>query len=320
MDISIFGFNLLPGSAGVTLNDVLERIARHPLETKDNRIVAVTREGQNWKGVILSIRDVKHFTKIRQEQGRFTITAEQMEDGARPVDFNFFVINSRTNRGLYQHYHQSSSLNHFCWLLKGQYDDLRKERRNAALVALGEEATGRQKQAAHAPFKGSLRYQMLLRPGSFEECVEALAKIKIFEFQFAEFRPVQRAFRALEGVARRVTHRVAFQPHAAPADQRNSIITFLRNSTLFKAKVVGMDPHGIEQTFHLQNDLATFGTFDYDQLVNGMMIDSVNLQQTINQCAISGHLLNLMNTRQTRALFDAVVSGEGEEMEEDGIV
>jgi hypothetical protein len=318
MDISILGFNLLPGCDEIALDDVLAEIAANPLRTDDNRIVAVIRDGPNWKGVVLSIRNVKHFTKIQQqENGRFRISAEEMQDGSQPVDFNFFVINTRTNRGLFQHYFQSSSLNHFCWLVKTKYDELRKSRREEALQGLGEDASAREKTRVRRRFDGTLLYQLLARPESFTQCVESLARLKVFEFQYAEFRPVERSFRALEGVTKRVTHRVVFERYATPNDQRRSVVEFVRNANLAKAKVIGMDPHGLQEIFHLNNDLATFGSYDYDHMVNGMLIDSENLPETINNCAITGHLVALMDTRKVRAMFAAAVEGEAEEPDGD---
>jgi hypothetical protein len=314
MDIAVLGFNLIPGK--FPLDTVLQSLTV-PLRTEDNRIMALTRDGDYWRGILLSIRDVKSFAKIQENGGSFTITTQELEKDTRPVDFNFFIINAKTFTGLYQYYHHSASINAFCYIVKKHYDQHRKDAMDAEIRELGENPSNKLRLSVIEKYKGKLRYQTLMRPEGFEACLAALKRIKLLEFQCAEFKPEIEEYRPLSGLAKRITHKIIFQNDSVVGQIVAPIKRMIDRKSLLKARAIGIDNNDIEQIYKLENDLATLATYDYDQMARGVQLDSNNLPKTINDCQITLALLKLAEGKTMKATLEATVLHEAEEIEDD---
>lgn len=302
MKIRVYGFTLELG-LGITKEDFFEYLIKiGPTKLADNRILAITECDEYYAGIVLSIRDTKQFCSIQQDsQGRFVITAELLEEGRNPVDFNFFIIEKQHLRGLYQHYHQSGSINTTCWILKKQYDILKQKLLEDKLTQATDEKSRRRIKRS---FKGSLSYTVLLRGGTFEEHIEKLERIKKLECQFSEISSVPRAFRPLAAQAKRVVHKYTFSQKGNFAAIKDATIELVKDRFFKTAKIIGVDPDNNEQVYSLLNDYDRFGEYDYDELVGGLTIDSSKLVETVQECSIIKNLIKLAKSNGVKQILE----------------
>lgn len=136
MQAHLMGF-LWETGAGITLEDFFKHLAKlKDVETayaNYNRLLYVGERGNYYLGLFITIKDQRRSPEIKNESGVYKINVRSLEEGTNLVDFNFFVINKTTQRGLYQHYHHSCSLNQFGIFCQRQYEDLKQARIDAEL-------------------------------------------------------------------------------------------------------------------------------------------------------------------------------------------
>jgi hypothetical protein len=292
MRVKVLGFNLLieGGINGARFFEWIE--SQSPLKPEPQRRLAITRDGEYWKGLLLTVRDVRHFTQIQEAGGQFILTTETMKDGAHPADANFFIVHASTLRGLYLHYFHSASLNTLCYELKHLYDELRRLEMERAVEALCEPST-RELIETKRRYRKSLKYTILVRPGTLEDCVEELDRIKSFTFQYSELRPIVESFRPIASTALRVTHRAVFSKSGTLEAQKQAVVDLIKSNVLRTASVVGMDPSEHEVTYRLTHDLASLGEYDYDKLADGLKVNSADLISSIRTCPMVQTLVEM---------------------------
>src|SRR5262245_5589696 len=98
MKVKVFGFELHMGN-GITNDDFFTHVSTLSGKPLDDRIIALHKKGDFWRGVLLSVKDAKAFCQIQRSGNAFTVTATELQKGANPVDFNFFVIHTATAKG-----------------------------------------------------------------------------------------------------------------------------------------------------------------------------------------------------------------------------
>lgn len=272
--------------------------------TKD-RIIALSKMDGLWAGVLLTIKDEKAFCKMRRARGgRFTISPEELEEGTNMVAFNFFILNSATGRGLYQHYNHSASTNTFCGFCSERFRGLKKARIEEAARKAGLDPESRSIRVRQIKnrFSDKLRYSVLIRQEAFDELVRDLSSIKSFDFEFATLGEKEKDFLPLGEHAKRVSHRMVFSNNPSPHQIKNGIIG-LNRIGLKRGKVKGIDPNGNEAVYKVMNNHQSFAEFDYDEVIRTVEIDSDNLVDSIQKSYIIGALIDLAKRPRVKALI-----------------
>ena len=159
-------------------------------------------------------------------------------------DFNFFIINPATARGLYQHYHQSAATNTFCYFCRKQYEDLKRLRISEEIQkAGGNFAPNSVKKRIEKGFKGSLRYITIVKKESFNECLKTLKRIKSFSFEYMTLVAEEKKFAPVFAVASKVSNKAIFRKSETKMQAITGAISdMISSSRLKRASVKGMDP------------------------------------------------------------------------------
>jgi hypothetical protein len=79
------------------------------------RLIRAAEKDGYFVGLVVTFKTQRRICELEKEE--LVIQVRELEAGKSIVDFNFFVINQATGRGLYQHYHHSMSLQRFGTLL-----------------------------------------------------------------------------------------------------------------------------------------------------------------------------------------------------------
>lgn len=286
MKIKIFGFEV-EVSEGFTLDEFFSGFDGASISDADH-ILAVKKQSGFWLGIFLTIKDQKAYCRIKREQARFTLVPEKLGDD-RIADFNYFIFNAETHRGLYQWYHQSGGVSSFCSFLKAFYIKKRDEKKDKALKAL---TTEKERLLEAKKYRKSLHYSILCRADSIESRIKSLERVKNMEVSYSTYEPAKSDPMApMQPYVKRRAEIVSFKKGATGVVK--AVASFAKHFTGERLKVEGVDPDGHEQTYKLLNDHDVFEEFDYDTVLENISLDSKDLSADLKEAELVKRMLTI---------------------------
>ncbi len=303
MKVRIFAFEWFMGG-GITLDDFCGHLQTlSGLET-EHKLLALTQKEDYWAGVLISIKDVSAFCQMRRDGRVFTIEAKELDENAQIADFNYFIINKSTGRGLYQHYHQSPVSNTFSKFVKKCYLSYRKQRIESEIMAAGGEAIKNvDEKRIRSKYYGGFTYKTVLKQKEFIKCVDALRQIKMFSFELETITAEEKQFTPASEFAKRCSHKFFFQEDRLLSGLKDGIAKTIKEMGIKSASVKGKDEYNEEVVYKLFNDYATFEEFDYDDIIGSVSFNSSNLEQSLNKSKLIEELLSIAARPEVNALL-----------------
>jgi len=305
MKVRINGFELIPGS-GITLQNYCAKLLSSSGQQHRHNILAVSEADEDYyTGLFLSIRDARSFCKIQREGGAFKVTHEELEADESIVHFNFFILNKRTFRGLYQYYFGAATMNFFNSFLLDRYREMKAGIVDAEIAKLGQDPPKKKLAAIRKRYAKDLAYSIMERPDSFRERVESLKRVRGFSFDYMSLAVDDKEFQPLSGQAKRINHEVFFQ---RPADDnfsaiKGAIVNATRAAGIGKYQVRGIDAHDNEVVYKSANDFDVFEEYDYDDVTKTISIDSANLVKSIDESYVIAELLDIAGRKTIKQLL-----------------
>jgi hypothetical protein len=114
---------------GISLNEFFAHLkSQHNVATKFgsyDRLLYISERDDYFLGLFLTVKDQRKVPEIQQAGEDYIVKVRDLDDDSSLIDFNFFAVNKTSAKGLYQHYHNSCSLNQFGLFCRRHYDDLR---------------------------------------------------------------------------------------------------------------------------------------------------------------------------------------------------
>lgn len=304
MKVRIYGFEWKLGE-GITLPLFLEHLKGLPAPPSNNRAIFSEENGQFFSGVVVTVKNMKAFCAWKEMESGYEISANQLEANTKMADFNFFIIHRETLKGLYQHYHQSFSVNSFCSFSSRQYNSFRKKLIDAEIDAEGGEdvITQKGKKEIYRKYKGFLSYSVLLKPESFEKCVEKMKSIGEFSVEFSSVSAEEQRCLPLSELSKRVSHRFVFGEHGNKPGIKDKIRETLNLGEPKKATVQGLGEFGEEVSYKLFKDYATFHELEFNDIIDGVVINSNDLQESIRKSEIIKLLLEIADSNSVKSII-----------------
>lgn len=272
MKIRLLGFDLQAGN-GITLADLFAHLASKQNSPIDfhgyERLLYVGENKKYHLGLLITTKDQKKFLELSQTGGAVKFEPRDVTTGARLADFNFFLLDKNTGRGIYQYYHNSCSLNPFAYLLRKCYDELKQEKIDASISKLTS-PTESSKAKIKKQYSGTLQWTQIVRPENFEALVGRLQSINTFTVSMATLDQKESAFRSISSLAKKVVHEFKFSNDKGTNAIIRSITNFIKRDPPESARVDGIDEDGLEQVIKLTNNPDSFGEFEYDEVTEKM--------------------------------------------------
>lgn len=274
MQVRLFGFNV--AIEGITtfsqlFDDLRGSNGQKFKFANHDRVLHVSENGHYYVGLFLTLKDQRAFTEL--SKGRITVRKLKGE----MCDFNFFVVDRRSMRGLYQHYHHSCSVNQFGLFLKRRYDTLHEKARDAAIKALGEAATEKQKAIVRRQYQARLESSTLWRKESFQKMLEQLKTVSLFQFDLNVLTDDGGLFTPLRPFAKSEKHTIRFTHVSAGAIAKLLTDLVIKNH-LGRGRVIGEDQDGVERIINLVNTPDIFAEMSYDDVTQDQGFDLENLK------------------------------------------
>ena len=247
------------------------------------RIVYASSTKEHILGLLLTAKNHKKFCELRREGKVKTINVREAEKNVSLIDFNFFLIDKRSGRGLYQYYHNSCNARIFSRLILDQFDKIaaNKIAEEIAAKRKANKLTETEEEKIREKYHGDLVLGLHVRKENFAALVRKLQKIKACEFTLATIEPEKTGwFRILKGVQKVIRHRVSFERSASLGERAKAIINLQQSGEIADATVEGQDEHGLDKVITVMNNPDSFGHWEFDDIAAEMTFEPAQFKES----------------------------------------
>lgn len=267
----------------VTLDDLAHQL--QSLRNKEfefggyQRLIYTSSHDDYITGLLLTAKDHKRFCELRRKGTTLKINVREAEQGSSLIDFNFFLIDKKHARGLYQHYHNSCNARVFTRLCGQQFDKVAVDKISREIVAKGgtKACPEEEQEAMREKYEGDVICNLHVRKEKFAEIVKQMQKISSCDFTLATIEPEkEKWFRILTGVSNIVRHHVSFKRHATVSERAKAVIELVNSGEANDASVFGVDEDGLDRVISIANNPDSFGHWEFDDLAAGMTFEPEN--------------------------------------------
>tara|TARA_Y100000780_G_C13659852_1_gene408112 strand:+ start:208 stop:1002 length:795 start_codon:yes stop_codon:yes gene_type:complete len=256
-------------------------------------------------GMIITAKDQRSFLKFRESSNDFVIKKEKLEGKDKLLEFNFFVINKKTNKGIYTHYFQSCSIRELGAIFKAYYYPLQtalktkrfKESPSKGVIAQVE----RLKRSISDYFKGRLKFAIMVRDEDLKNILATLKEIKNVEVVVDAVKPsLIRPGVPLTDKARSVTQKFTIAKDWPVYDLIEDVVELSNMGPVKRGKVLGINNDDKKETVDFSKAPKNFGTFDYDELAE--KLDDLHTSQFYTS-AIFNDLIAVIESKANKGIF-----------------
>lgn len=272
MKVSTFGaqfstskhFNLKEVFESLTINKVIDYehngLKRYVFSEK-------LENSDIYCGLIITAKNHKKFVELMKGNGPIKINTRSASANSELAEFNFFYINSKTQRGVYQHYHNSASLNTFGAILKNRQLELYNERLKEVKA---KDADNYEK--IKKDLKPQIRWSFLTTPENLDVLLEKFKRIKSLECEVTSLAAKDKIFGPIENIAKKKRRIFTFDPKFKSSLISPLILNLFNNArnSIGKASVNGIDENNEIATIFLENNLEKFSENDFDSIAEKM--------------------------------------------------
>lgn len=290
MDVKVMAFEITLGK-GISLEALYDHCVRTSGQVMQKRFLYVDKKEGWWRGLILTARNIKAFSRLIKEKGTLHLKPESLHNDEL-AHFNFFLLHEESLRGYFQYYHGSSSIHCFGDTLKKKYRDLKE-------ILLTEACKGKNLGGNRIPnhikkkFDGVLKYEIVLRKKSLKELISELNHVKNITVQFKENIPHEQIYRALAEKAKSIKHRFVFENNSYKTNIIKDIIALVSSDIIKDLRGVGVADDNFERPFKLLNEPETLDRFDFNDVVLETEFDSSDIRTSIDNTPIVQRLYEI---------------------------
>jgi|GEM_PF-5914850 len=307
MKITFQGFQLQPGD-GISLAEFAELLIENSSAVTEhkfadhNRLFLFEKEtdADYFTGLLITAKDQRTFPELRKLHGELLIKVSELEEDARLMDFNFFVLNKKTFCGIYQHYNASCSPLRFGTFLRYSFWNperkLRIQSYAQELVLNHGKRPEKAEAAAKHKFRRSLKFALFYKPDDFAKILKTMKEVRQFHFDIATRKAQQSVFSPAIPI-KGVQERVVFANTKDVVGISDAIAGFVQKEGVKKGKALAIDPDDEVRPVYLNQNIAGFGEFDFDAVMASMSLK-------VEEFAKSALITELLQAaRNNKALF-----------------
>lgn len=278
--VTFQGFELTPPSTS-SIEDLLEYIGSHGTDASFQgygRIFYLGESTTHHLGLVLTAKNQKRFLELTRGTGKKrSIKVRTVGAENDLVEFNYFILNKSTGKGLYQHYHQSMSMTSFLMLLKSKHEQHKDARIKAKLKGKKGLSEADEKRIKRK-FAGRLKAEPIIRGDVLEELLGEMKELKAFTFDISVQYPQKPGYAPLRKVVEKETVRAKFRGGISEENKIAAIVKSWTEGDMDKARVEAVDENGVPRNIKIEYDnLDVFKILDFDEVATKMAPDPENL-------------------------------------------
>lgn len=293
MLVRFLGFNFSTDAANMSIDDYVKYMTTkvnqdYELGEHKRFIFFNTTHSQDYYvGLLVTVKDQKTFCELVSKDKKLMVKVSELDEDSSLMDFNFFVINKLNGIGLYQHYHQSCSVNSFGYFNNRRFSEYRKEAIDSEIAQIPEDKISEaKKKKVREKYKGSLSWEVLVRKEKLSELIQQLKRVKAFEYSFGTLTVQEEEFNPLKGFVKKETTTLSFTSQSPVQVLADAITKIVATNDIEDGKVIGIDAEGIDRVLRLTDNPDNFGEYDYDELapkINSLDIDQFEQSWVIKE-------------------------------------
>lgn len=275
MKANILGF-WLEAAGPISLQDLFTHLkGMNGTEEKFGgyeRLIFIEETEKYFTGLFLTSKNHKKFCELLRDGKQLTINVRQVQKGASLIDFNFFVVQKETGRGLYQYYHNSCRCPMFVKFCATEFQSLMEDRRDKEIAVGGKDLSNQDREKIEKKYGHSMNCGILVRPEAFAALVRKFKSIARFEFSLnTVVAEKEQRYRGFQGISKRIKHCITFNREADLISRIKAIMGFVNSDNdIGDASVAGMGVDGLDKTISLFDNPDSFGSYEFDKLAENM--------------------------------------------------
>ncbi|QSX37621.1 P-loop NTPase family protein [Shewanella sedimentimangrovi] len=296
MDVKCLGFSVTVDNSAVGLNELFSFFENEGCIIDDEHLnqrrfyIDSVHNNNYYTGLVVTVKDQKKFCRLSDKNGNITIKVENLKGSEKLLEFNFFIVDKITGLGLYQHYHQSCSLNVFGQYLK-KYHKILRNTKSESEISILEHKKGRslneaQRAKIRSKYRAKLTFAPLVRQEKLEEILNEFKKIKSFEFEYQYLTNDIRKATPLSKYVKRKREKLTFVSGSGVNVLANAISSFVDSEEAKSGRVFVEDYDGETFPLKIYNMPDCFGVEDFDALatkLNGLEVDRFHEHKYIKE-------------------------------------
>lgn len=298
MLVRLVGFQLkVEGKGGLTLSSFANALAAvnpgAPEENSSRRLLFLNTQHHPdyFAGLVVTVKDHRTYCELVSSSGSLLVKVNELDHGSNLMEFNFFVFNKSTGTGLYQHYHQSCSVNSFGDLAKKRFIDYRKASLESAVGAAGKVISEADRKMIQSKYGNKLSFSVLVRKEALRSLIEEMKRVKAFQYALVTPEVPQDEFAPLKPFIRMKSERLTFSVKTPTNFVADAIGAFVSGHSLQRGCIEAVDEDGIDRVIKIVNNPDSFGEYDFDDLVpklNALNLTSFEqswvIEELISKC------------------------------------
>jgi len=298
MLVRLVGFQFkVEGKGELNLTSFAKSIAAvnpgAPDESGSKRLLFLNNQhhAEYCAGLVVTVKDHRTFCELVSSDGSLLVKVNELDHESNLMEFNFFVFNKKTGAGLYQHYHQSCSVNSFGDLAKRRFIEYKKALHQVALNAAGNSVTEAEEAKIQAKFGNKLAFSVLVRKEALKDLIEEMQRVKAFHYALATPEVPEDDFAPLKPFIRMRSERLTFSVKTPLGAVAQAIQAFVSGNIMSRGSIEAVDEDGIDRVIKIMDNPDSFGEYDFDDLVPKLnALNLTNFEQSwvitelINKC------------------------------------
>lgn len=307
MLVRFLGFGFSTDSKTLTLDDYVKYMTAKKNDAfqlgEHNRFLFFNsaHSAKYHVGLLVTVKDQRTFCELVNDEGKMLVKVNELDEDSNLMDFNFFVINKTTGLGMYQHYHQSCSVNSFGYLNNRRFAQYRDAMVSQEVSTIPEnKRTNAKEKAVKQKYSGHLAWEILVRKEKLKDLIEELQRVKAFEYSFLSLTVDEPEFQPLKNYVRKEKTSLAFTSQSPVKSIASAITNFVKKHGVEDGKVVGIDEDGIERVLRITDNPDNFGEYSYDEVapkINALDVDEFEkswvVQELLEKCEAYKHIFEV---------------------------
>lgn len=300
MKVKYLGFEIRTAKNLITINDFIENNLIFEIKDIFKRDIFIDCvDPTYYKGLILTVKDQKAYCKLQGSVDDLEIKVENLSGEDKLIEFNFFVINKSSGKGLYQFYYQSTSLAKFQEILKKQFLGYRAillQNEYEANIKSGK-SEYKSKKDSNKKYSDTLSLDLLVKPQTLSQLLQKCKQIKSFEVEFSTYDYIRKLGLPMPAHATKLKQKVFFDKDTKVRELASSIVKFIDQEEPVGGTIMVLDEFGQEMPYKLMDTPDLFHEEEFDDLVQklntvkvGNFSQSIIFDEMIKVCSANNTL------------------------------
>jgi hypothetical protein len=283
----------LPVTGERSLTDFLEYLRKEPIDitnTSVREVLVIDRFKHStlnhlWVGFVLSRRDQRVIPLMTVHKKLIEITAQELQEGTNKIDANFFLINEKSQKGLYQNYFGSLPFTSFANVLGHKFLSFR----------------------SIEGFKGEFRPCEIIKEDKLQDWLERVETIQRIVYEYELVKERVTTWETLRTTATSETVSLVFRKwkNVNWKSFKSTIVRAVEDNNFKKFLIKAKTEDKIDKFYDLLENIQVVGMHDFNEYARALNFRGEDLVGSLEESKNVKNLVGLYLQGHIRRIVDA---------------